>query len=281
MTEFPSKAIQATGLTIGQTAMLQTWQEIRLDARRRMLFTATLGFLYVIASLLVGAYLLHALDRIVDDVPDPSRSWLSSETIELAWLSSVALAYLVATVIVGAALAFVILMLVGRLPKFLSPIAARTPVFGAICRIMSAGEFCQSLYRSVVQQKTYADAFGEAADEIREASIRHWAKHSSTRIAQGELVQNVLESTPIDDQPLAVISAVIPSLKNTGDSVYLWHEASAECHAVLQTRLKRGLKFVSLWSLLISVSLAGSPFVLATLFISFHLRANYFLYLLV
>ena len=85
----------------------------------------------------------------------------------------------------------------------------------------------------------------------------------------------MLESTPIDDQPLAVISAVIPSLKNTGDSVYLWHEAAAECHAVLQARLKRGLKFVSLWSLLISVSLAGSPFVLATFFLSYHLRLYY------
>jgi type II secretory pathway component PulF len=247
-------------LTIGQSAQLERWSEIRKVFWKRFAFHLTTGLLYLLFSLAAGAYLFTSLGKLEQEflVVD-ELSFLNNEH---QIFSPLAQLYLCFAIMIGLALGFVILAIFNRLPAFCSPVFYRLPYIGSIWRIFTMSEFCQSVYSSVIQRRTYSDALEIASRDVSDQSIRRWSLRASQQVASGKPIENVLKSMPLVDQPLPSVVVALPSIDTEVDSAGVWEQAAQESHFLLQSRVNRILRLLNVFFLVTSVFVTCLPILL-------------------
>jgi type II secretory pathway component PulF len=250
-------------LTIGQSAQLERWSELRRVSRNRFVFHLTAGLLYLLLSLLAGAYLFTSLGKL-------EQEFLFIDTFsyfnnEQEFFSPLARLYLCVAIMIGLGSLLLILAVFNRLPAFFSPVLYRLPYIGSVWRILTMSEFCQSVYSSVIQRRTYSDALEIASRDVSDKSIRLWSLRASQQTASGKPIENVLKSMPLVDQPLPSVVFALPSIDTEIDSAGLWEQAAQESHFLLQSRVNRILRLLNVFFLVISVFVACFPILLPIL----------------
>ena len=244
--------------SIATTAELELWQSIREDTRRRLTRVVSIGVLYLLAALAVGMYLILTMAEVASDTV-VLRSW-RPEMIDVTWMKMTALGYAVAAIIAIIGYLLVLMMILQRLPALLSTIVGAMPWIGSTMRMVAMAEFCQSIYQSLLHSQTYGDALQQASKSVHHAGLRHWSAISSKRIELGHPLSMVLQSSPIQDQPLSAVAALateeLATEQTTERAVQIWHRATSECHVLAQSRLDRTAAVVSISFLLASVFIA-------------------------
>ena len=240
--------------SIAQEAEFEIWRSIRDDTRRRLTVAITVGFLYFLAALAVGAYLILTVAEVGRETVF-LKDW-EPERIDVVWLTQIALGYggLALVAVIGYALTLMLIR--DKLPPWLCRIVGAMPWIGSTIGIVSMGEFCQSIYQSILRRQTYSDAFAQASMVVGDARLRRWSGNSSKRIESGNSLVSVFQSSPIQDQPLSAVTAFVAKELSVNESVRVWHHATAECHLLAQSRLARTTLVISITCLLASVLIA-------------------------
>lgn len=255
-----------TGLSIAVKAEFQRWENIRDLSRRQLSGTITIGFLYLMGSLAVGGYLLVTIREIAKDAAI-LRGW-QVETIEIGWMDQVAWCYVV--IALGAVILFpcLLLLIQGKSPSFLARWLEHLPWIGSTMRIIAIGDFCQSIYHGILQSQTYETAFATAAENVRHPGLSRWAMDSSKQIQAGRSPSSVLANSPIRDQPLTVVSVMVDSDLSAEQTVATWHDTTAQCHHLAESRAHRAKQFISTSTLLVCVMLAAFALLVSAVFMT-------------
>ncbi|EMI42875.1 hypothetical protein [Rhodopirellula sp. SWK7] len=252
--------------SIAQAAEAELWRDIRNETRRRLTRTVTVSFLYLLAALAVGSYLINA-------VIEAGRGavyyvgWKETE-LNVNWMTQFVWSYAVLALLATIAYVLTMLLIHNKLPAQLGAAMNRMPWIGSTMRMVSMGSFCQSIYQSVARSRTYGDALETAAEEVSDATLRQWSAVAAQRIRSGQSLSNVLQSCPIRDQPLSAVSVMIENPRSMEESVRVWHQATEECHGLARSRLIRATQVLSVSALLVSVFLAAFAMLSATMFMS-------------
>lgn len=252
--------------SIAQQAELEIWRGIRENTRLRLTRSISVGVLYLLAALAVGAYLLLAVAEVGHETMYMD-GW-EDEEMNLLWIVDLAWGYGGLALIAIIGYVFTLMLIRDKLPATVCRIVGTLPWIGPTMHIVAMGEFCQSIYQSVLRSQTYADALCQASRVVRNADLRQWSKDSSKRLESGHSLVSVLGSSPIQDHPLSAVTAFVSRDLSVNESVRIWHQATAECHLLAQSRLDRTIQFISVSSLLVSVLIAS----LALLFSGMLLR---------
>ncbi|MCS7469862.1 hypothetical protein NZK35_24690 [Stieleria sp. ICT_E10.1] len=244
--------------SIATTAELELWQSIREDTRRRLTRVVSIGVFYLLAALAVGLYLILTMAEVASDTV-VLRSW-RPEVIDVRWMKMTALGYAVAGIIAIIGYLVILMMILQRLPALLSTVAGSMPSIGSTMRMVAMGEFCQSIYQSLLHSQAYGSALQQASESVHHAGLRRWSAISSKRIELGHPLSMVLQSSPIQEQPLSALAALTTEERAaeqaTEQAVQIWHRATSECHVLAQSRLDRTAAVVSISFLLASVFIA-------------------------
>ncbi|SMP58626.1 hypothetical protein SAMN06265222_10681 [Neorhodopirellula lusitana] len=250
--------------SIAMLAEMEAWQNLRGEIRQRLTGTITVGVLYLLASLAVGAYLILKVSEVGRDVVVLDH-WEPSE-LPVQWVIKIAWAYAILAAIAIAAYGLLMMWVQGNLPTTASRVMGLIPAIGSTVQMVSAGDFCQSMYQSVADSRTYPDALTVASKDVRDASLRAWLVTSGQRMASGQSLASVLVSAPMRVAPLSAMSAFTPEQLTQEESVRLWHHATSECHLQAQSRLSRAIQVVSVSCLVVSVSIAAFAMLVGTVF---------------
>ncbi|QDV44452.1 hypothetical protein Enr13x_43180 [Stieleria neptunia] len=240
--------------SIAMTAELELWQSIREDTRRRLTRVVSIGVLYLLAALAVGAYLILTMAEVASDTV-VLHSW-RPELIDVTWMKMAALGYAVVAFIAIVGYLVILMMILQRLPALLCSIAGAMPWIGSTMRMVAMGEWCQSIYQSLLRSQTYGDALQQASQAVDHAGLRRWSAISSKRIELGHPLSVVLQSSPIQDQPLSAVAVLAAETLAPEQAVLIWHRAASECHVLAQSRLDRTAAVLSISFLLASVFVA-------------------------
>ncbi|MCD0459250.1 hypothetical protein [Roseiconus lacunae] len=236
-------------------AEMQMWQSIRDDTRRQLTKVTTLGFFYVLAALAVGGYLMQIMQQAAQYFAQISGwEWVP---IDASWMTSFIWGYALFAVVAVAAYLIGQLLIWDRLPSSLYTICSWVPWVGSTMRAIALGEWCQSIYTSVLEDRPYASALGHASESIRNSSLRYWSGVIARRMEGGQSLALLITTSPIRDQPVCATSVFLAGDHSKQDSIRIWRRATVECHQLAQSRLGRTTLFVSVTCLLISVLLAG------------------------
>ncbi|WP_186775005.1 type II secretion system F family protein [Allorhodopirellula solitaria] len=251
--------------TIAQQAEVELWTRGRESTRRRLSGAVTGSFLYIVAALAVGAYLILAVAAVADgSTTITGWNWgLDEREIDLDWMRQIAWGYAGLAILAVIVYPLTRLLVSGKLPPVLASIMRCLPGIGRTMRTVELGEFCQSMYRSVAHSKTYGEAFSEASRELQDASMRRWSAQAAEDIEAGQSIADVLRSSPITDLPLPVVLAFVDGQHSHRESLRVWHEAARDCHLHAQRQLKRTTQVVSFSCLFVSVFLAALGLLLA------------------
>ncbi|EGF29126.1 hypothetical protein [Rhodopirellula baltica] len=241
-----------TSPTISDQAEAEMWSVIRDDARSSLSRATTVSFIYLIAALAVGAFLLSAVAELSEDAVY-YVGWEEKEVL-ITWMRSLIWVY--AGIAVAASVIWILvqLSLRGSLPVVIATIVSKIPGLGRAIQTIALANFCQSIYRSVVNSKTYGDAFRAASDETRFTPLRPWIDRSAARLDSGQSWENALLRPPIKDHPLAAVIAIGQSQLSREETIHMWHRAASDSHWLLQTRSQRTVRH------LFRVGLIGSLF---------------------
>ncbi|QEF99087.1 hypothetical protein Mal15_31470 [Stieleria maiorica] len=239
---------------IAEQAELEIWQGIRDDTRRRLLKTVTVGVIYLIAALAVGAYLIVT----IADVGRENvvlRGW-QPVVVDVGWMLTIATGYgaLAVTAFVGYLVT--LLWIQDKLPAAAFQIVDGVPWIGSTIRVVAMGEFCQSIFQSLLRSQPIGVALDQASSAVGHAGMRRWSALASKRIEFGHPLAHVLQSSPIQDPPLSAVAAFAMQKLPASDSVDVWRRATSECHLLAQSRLDRTAMAVSVCCLLASVFIA-------------------------
>jgi hypothetical protein len=180
------------------------------------------------------------------------------------------------------------LLIYDRLPHWCSWMMEGVPGVGSAIRVVSLGDFCQSMYQSIMDSDTYDAALDQASQIVHSPSMRHWSRKASGQIAAGQSLGQVLASTPIREPSLfAVIALTSNSPASTPsptysrsdeDTIRIWHQAALECHTLAQSRSHRTNQMISVVGLLASVFFATLGMFLAATFVFSILSETYGFY---
>lgn len=249
---------------IGEEAERQRWQVIRAKARSQLTGSITIGFLYLMASLVVGSYLVIMIREVARDAAF-IRGW-EVETIQTDWMEQVVWGYAALAILAVVFFALVLLLIHGKLPGYVARSMELIPAIGSTMRIVALGELCQSIYDGVVDSQTYETSLVSASKQVRDPGLKRWALNAFKLLQSGYSPSVVLASAPIRDQPLQVVSAMIQSELSVEQTVAVWHEAADQCHRLAESRANRAKQFISASTLLISVMLAAFAFLISAVF---------------
>lgn len=226
--------------TISDQAELEMWSVIRDDARSSLSRATTIGFIYLIAALAVGTFLLSAVAELSEDAVY-YVGWEEKEVV-VTWMRSMMWVYAGIAVIAGIGWLVVQLSLRGSLPVVVATIISKIPGLGRAIQTIAMANFCQSIYQSVVNSKTYGDAFRAASDETRFTPLRLWIDRSAARLDSGQSWEHALLRPPIKDHPLAAVIAMGQSQLSREETIRMWHQAASDSHWLLQTRSQRTVR---------------------------------------
>ncbi|TWU10694.1 type II secretion system F family protein [Allorhodopirellula heiligendammensis] len=247
--------------SIGQTAEFELWQRGRDATRRRLSSAVTAGFLYLMAALVVGAYLILMVAAVARGAV-VMDGW-NATAIDLSWTTQIVWCYGGLALLAIIFYPLLLLLIHGRLPSPLSRCMRMFPGIGSTMRMVELGDFCQSMYQSLAQSQTYEQAFTQASNNARDAGLRQWAHAAACRLETGQSLAGVLRSTPVRDQPLPAILAFVQSDISQSDTLRVWHHAAEECHLQSQRRLKRTTQAISVSCMLAAVFLAAFGMLMA------------------
>ncbi len=282
--------MKPTGITepgsIAYLAELEMWSDIRCETRQCLFRSLTIGVLYLLAALAVGAYLILAVQEVGTGL-FMRRGW-ELEKVNLDWMRYIAWGYGGMAIIVMILYPLLGLLIHDRIPHWCSWMMEAVPGVGSTMRIVSLGDFCQSMYQSVAASETYSSALDQASQCVRSSSMRHWSRKASGRIAAGQSLGQVLASTPIREPSLfAVIALTSSSTTSTQssantisdeDTIRVWYQAALECHTLAQSRSHRTTQMISVLGLLASVFFATLGMFMAATFVFSILTETYGFY---
>ncbi|MCC9600902.1 hypothetical protein LOC67_10015 [Stieleria sp. JC731] len=253
--------------SIAFSAEISTWQSIRDDVRKRLSRSTTIGFLYVLAAVGVGSYLLSVIKEAADYFYVMTD--FDFEPIDAQWMDLLTWGYGILGGLTVLAYLASQLMIWDRMPASLFSITGFIPWIGSTTRMLAIGEFCQLIYESVTSNQPYDEAMQLAAAKAKNPSFRSWMEQTSHRLKAGQSIAHVLGSAPVRDQPICAMNALLQKEANQEETIFLWHQASAESHLLVQSRLGRTNLFFSGTCMLIATFLAGlALFVTSTYMIS-------------
>lgn len=253
--------VSASSWSIGQQAELERWRRGRADVRRRLSGAAMGAFVYLISALAVGAFLIVAVAAVTRDTT-VMDGW-DSLGVDLSWMYKIVWGYGALALLATVVFPLVLLMVAGRLPPLLARVMRSLPGIGSTMRMVELGDFCQSMYMSIAQSKTYGQAFGDAVQDVRDADMRRWAKSSAASVEGGQPLASVLRFAPIREQPLPAILAFVQGGVSQTEALRIWHHAAEDCHQQAQARLQRTVQAMSVTFLLAAVFLATLGLLLA------------------
>ena len=254
-------------LTIDQATQLEIWQSIRAEIRRRLTVVITIGFLYLVAALAVGAYLLSMVGEIGRDLVYLDDRW-NEQPLGTERLLDYAAGYAVLAIFGLIAYVLILAYVHDRLPAWMCGCMSWIPLIGSTVRMLGVGDFCGSIFRSVIGQRTYGEAFRIASSDISDPRLRRWSMMSATRIDAGQPLSTVLRSVPVDDVPLNAVSTILDRLSASADTDRIWRFAANECHTVVQSRLSRTIQMISGLFLLISLTVATGAMLVSSMFMT-------------
>ena len=182
---------QKTGSVIAEQAEVELWESLRSEIRRRLFVAVSVGAFYMLVASMVGMFLIHTLATMNDESVF-LLTW-SGDALNTTTMNPILWAYacLAVAVIVGYGVSM--LLIGGLLPANLCAIVGSLPWIGSTMRIVSMGEFCQSIYQSVLAVKSYPEAFATASESVRNADLRRWLKLSAKRIEYGFPIEHVID----------------------------------------------------------------------------------------
>ena len=272
--------------SIAHRVELEMWSDIRCETRQRLMRSLTIGVLYLLAALAVGAYLILAVQEIGTGLY-MLRDW-ELEEVSLGWMTQVAWGYGGVAIVVIVLYPLLALLICDRLPHWCSWMMEAVPGVGSTMRAVSLGDFCQAMYQSVAASQTYDAALAHASQRVRSPSLRDWSRKASGRIAAGQSLDGVLASAPIREPALfAVIALTSDSAANMRsaanklsheDTIRIWHQAASECHILAQSRSIRATQLLSVLGLLASVFFATLGMLMAAMFVFGVLKETYGFY---
>lgn len=259
----PERDADATNavLSIGQRAEWERWQRSRHATRRRLRSAVTAAFLYLMAALAVGAYLIVVVKEVSRGTVITSN-W-TYEQIDFSWMTQVAWGYGALAALAIVAYPLLLLLIDGRLPALLARLMRWIPGIGSTMQMVALGEFCESMYQSVARSKTYGEALAQASNSVRDSAMRQWSARASQQVAAGQSFARVLRTSPIHDQPLPALHAWVQNDITWVEALRVWHRAAAQCHVQSQRRLNRTVQAISLSCLLACVFLAAFGMLIA------------------
>ncbi|MCM2373164.1 type II secretion system F family protein [Aporhodopirellula aestuarii] len=252
--------------SIAQAAEAELWKNIRDETRSRLTRAITIAYLYLLASLIVGSYLINSVKEVGRDAVY-FVGWEPTE-LNVSWMTQFVWSYGVLALLATIVYVLTILFIHNKLPTQLALTVGRMPWIGSTMRMVSMGSFCQSMYQSVARSQTYGDALATASEEVSDAALRRWSAMSAQRIRGGQSLTNVLQLCPVRDQPLSAVCVMVENARSVDESVRVWHHATMECHSMAQSRLTRATQFLSVSGLLVSVFLAAFAMLTASMFMS-------------
>lgn len=254
------------GSSIAVKADFQRWGNVRDQARRQLTSTVVIGFMYLMASLAVGGYLLLTIREIARDAV-VLKGW-NVEKIETGWMNQVAWFYVGIAIIAVILLPCLLLLIQGKSPSVLARWLEHLPWIGSTMRVVAVGDLCQSIYHGVIESQTYETAFANAAESVRDPGLRRWAMDSSKSLQAGRSPSSVLASAPIRDQPLQVVSVMLESDLSAEQTIAAWHDTTAQCHRLAESRAHRAKQFISTSTLLVCAILAAFALLISAVFMT-------------
>ncbi|WP_182865153.1 hypothetical protein [Stieleria mannarensis] len=240
--------------SLAEDAELQIWRGIREDTRRRLLRVVTVGGLYLIAALAVGVYLIVTIAEVGRENV-ALRGW-QPVAVDVGWMLTVAAGYGVMAVLALVGYLVAWMWIQDKLPAAACRIVGAMPWIGSTMRMVAMGEFCQSIYQSLLRVQPIGEALDQASSAVGHAGLRRWSALASKRIELGHPLVHVLQSSPIQDPPLSAVTAFAMREMAASDTVDVWRRATSECHLLAQSRLDRTAMAVSVCCLLASVFIA-------------------------
>ncbi|TWT92246.1 hypothetical protein [Neorhodopirellula pilleata] len=252
--------------SIGRDAELEVWRHVRIEARRRLSGTLTIGFVYLLLALLVGAFLIHAVEDVAHDTVY-LQGW-NQETLELRWMTELIWGYVGIGILALVGYVMAMLMIHHRLPGTTWQMIASTPWVGSTMRIVAVADFCQSMFHSLGDSLTYDQAFSKAAVEMQSDGLKPWSTGAAEQIRSGRSIGQVLSSCPTREGSIMALAAMTQSQISADQSLRVWHDAATECHELIASRLQRTIQVISIFCLLGSVGLAAFAMLVSTRFMA-------------
>jgi len=256
--------------SIAVEAEFEIWQNVRSETRRRLTGAVTIGYLYLLAALAVGGYLMVTVAGVCES-GIILEDWEPVE-IEMGWMLQIAWFYAGLAIAATIAYPLILLLIFGKLPSELSRFLNSIPFIGSTVRAVSMADFCQSIYRCVLNSLTFGDAMARASKDVRDASLRRWSADSSRRLAAGQSLPSVLAMSPMREQPIAALSALVRDELSSEDTRRVWHQAASQCHSLAISRLRRTTQFLSVSCMLVSALLAAFAVLMSAVFLGYALR---------
>ncbi|KAA1261244.1 hypothetical protein LF1_37900 [Rubripirellula obstinata] len=253
-------------ISITKQAELEIWRDVRRETCRRLTSAITIGFVYLLAALAVGAFLFLTISEVGNDFVY-LENW-EERDLGLGTIAGVAKCYLGLAFVAIVSYVLVLLFIHQKLPADLSRIFHAIPWVGSTISMMGMAEFCESYYRSMLAQRTDVDALAAASSDIGDPVLRRWSNRAGQRADAGQPLSLILRSSPIDDQPLSIIAAFINQTISSDEAKSIWHHAARECHTLVQSRLHRSLHFLHFGFMLTSVALAALAMMMSTTFMA-------------
>ena len=241
--------------SIAVQAELETWQDIRNESRRRLTVAISLAAAYLLGAVAVGSYLVSVVSEIAKDSM-VLRSYWDWETIDLFYFTQMGVIYIGLAVMIVLGYALMAMLIWGKLPVGSTWIIDRLPGVGATMRMVVMSELCTSFYGSMLRSLAYTEAFDQASNEVENRDVSRWAKRCAKRVEAGHPLGAVLLSSPVRDQPLSIVSALLSGDQTQIQSAHIWHQAATECHLLAQSRMERTVQVLSVASLLASALIA-------------------------
>lgn len=254
---------------ISDQAEMETWAAMRDNARSSLSYATTISFLYLIAALAVGAFLLSAVAELCEGAIY-YVGW-EEQTVMVAWMRSMMWVYASVAATAGLGWLMVQLSLRYRLPVLISAIISKIPGLGRAIQNIALADFCQSIYRSVVNSETYVEAFRAASNETLFTPLRLWIDQSAKRLDSGQSWEHALRYPPIKDHSIAAVIAMGQNPLSSEETIRMWHQAASDSHLLLQTRSQRTVRHLLRVGLIASVFTAGFAIMATTTNIIFML----------
>ncbi|MEM0926570.1 MAG: type II secretion system F family protein, partial [Planctomycetota bacterium] len=243
---------------IGLTAALQRWSEVRKAVRGRLFRSSTLAWFYVTAACATGAYLVAAMNTLLELITGETLSgdvFTSPLTGQLA--TAVFGAYVTAAIITLVLYLFVVALIHDWLPQGFQALGMALPGIGPSYSSCSAGAAWASMYLSSQKGETLANAFRAVANNVSSPAMQSWAKNSAVALDSGIRPEIVLEQMPLGDGSEQAVAVFLSQRSNDPPLHQVCHRASVICHDLAAQRSIRAAQIINLVTILLSAGLAS------------------------
>ncbi|MDF1844649.1 MAG: hypothetical protein P1U77_24810 [Rubripirellula sp.] len=257
-----SDPVRHQPLNAAQQARIEFWNEIRSGIYRQLVRLVLTGSGYLLLSLMVGSFLIQMMEAVATDNLYLTRKkvyffdMLDAETMDVSWMNTIFTCYVLAAAFCLAFSILLLLFIKHRIPSAICSWMARLPMFGSTMECLVAAELCQSVYKSIIERRTYSEALKNSSMTIGNPTIRDWSQRAANQLAEGQALSSVLAAIPLHVPPVSVLPGLFCEEKSHEQALALWEAAAEESHQLAQSRFVRANVFVSNTVILISAFIA-------------------------